>query len=93
LDEVRRAILFVYSQIASYTVLVIAALTLFKIAFDLPIPLLGTLIFLSLFLVHLIVYYMLRIPLMEAGLMKYLYIILGFYLCMMILSAALFLSL
>ncbi|HOP09236.1 MAG TPA: hypothetical protein PK718_06210 [Candidatus Methanofastidiosa archaeon] len=93
MDEVRRAILFVYSHMASYIVIVIAALTLFKIAFDLPVPLLGTLIFLSLLLMHLLIYYMLKAPLKEAGLMKYLYMMLLFYLVMMLLSITVFLGL
>lgn len=91
MDEVRRAILFVYSQMASYIVIVIAALTLFKLAFDLPVPVLGALIFLFLTLMHLLVYYMLKAPLREAGLLKYLFIMLAFYIVMMLSSVALIL--
>jgi len=91
MDDVRRAIFFVYSHVASYVVIVIAALTLFKIAFDLPVPLLGALIFFSLSMTHLIVYYMLKEPLRETGLLKYLYLMIAFYLVMMFLSIALLL--
>lgn len=86
MDEVKRAILFVYSQIVSYAVIVLAALTLFKIAFDLSVPLLGAMIFLVLLIVHLFVYYILKAPLREAGLMKILYISIAFYLAMELIS-------
>jgi len=67
-DEVKRAVFFVYSNIIAYTILLIGALTLFKIVFKWPVPVLGVLIFSTLLLVHITAYKMLQTPIREAHL-------------------------
>jgi len=70
-DEIRKAVLLVYSQLASYAITVIGAFTLFSIAFDLAIPVLGVLIFSTLVFVHIVAYWMLQAPLREARLIPH----------------------
>jgi len=65
--EVRQALFWVYSHMVAYSAVLIGVLTLFKIVFGWPVPVLGVLIFLTLLLVHLFAMSMLSTPIQQAG--------------------------
>jgi len=70
-DEVRRAVLFVYAHMTTYALVVVGAFSLFAIVYSWPVPVLGAGVFSILFAVHVLAYAMMRAPIGEAGLTKY----------------------
>lgn len=87
--EVRRALFWVYSHMVAYSAVLIGVLTLFKIVFEWPVPVLGVLIFLTLLFVHLYAMYMLSTPIRQAGLARWFYYVSIVYLAFLFASLAL----
>lgn len=88
-NEVRRALFWVYSHMVAYSAVLIGVLTLFKIVFEWPVPVLGVLIFLTLLFVHLYAMYMLSTPIRQVGLARWFYYVSIVYLAFLFASLAL----
>ncbi len=90
MDEVKRAVFFVYTNMVTYAIVVVGALTLFTLVLSWPIPLLGVGIFSVLFLSHAFAYVMLKAPIHEAHLNRLFLAIGAAYAALVVLSAAIF---
>lgn len=90
MDEVKRAVFLVYTNMVTYAIAVVGALTLFTLVLSWPIPLLGVGIFSVLFLSHALAYAMLRAPIREAHLTRIFYAIGAVYAVWIAMSAAIF---
>ena len=88
MDEVRRAVFFVYANMVTYAIVVVGTLTLFTLVLSWPIPLLGVGIFSVLLGSHALAYYVLRAPIGEAGLSRWFNAVGAAYLALVILSVA-----
>lgn len=89
-EEVRRAVFFVYTNMVTYAIVVVGALTLFTLVLSWPISLLGVGIFSILFLSHAFAYSMLRAPIREAHLTKLFMAIGAAYAALIVISVAVF---